>query len=236
MIRPEAYNIRHPMGDSIRLPLGDMKNLIYVQIPKNASCWAKYYLDQLGSRPHNYYDQGFDSAKDVAAVILRDPVERWISGMAQVLVGFGEKHHMHVSNINWDRITRSIFRNNHTQPQHEFIANLPHNRIVWFYCDSTLQHKFIHFLKQYNFDPAILLLELDTENKFNMTNRVPGRLIKPGEPGGNGNSEWTVPPQQDIVDRIRQVLDQHPEYVARLQYLYREDYRLIATANYYDPR
>jgi hypothetical protein len=236
MIRPAAYSDQHPMGDSKRLPLPDMKNLIYVQIPKNASCWVKYYLGELGAVTHNYYDQGFDVAKDLALVVLRDPVERWISGMAQVLTGFEPTHPMHVSHIDWDLITRSVFRNNHTQPQHEFVANLPHNCTVWFYCDGTLQDKFMHFLKQYDFSPTVVPTEQDTENKFNVTSRTPARIIRPNDFGGNGVSDWTVPPQQDTVDYIRRVLDQHSEYVDRLKNLYCEDYKLINSVTYYDPR
>jgi len=236
MIRPKAYSDQHLMGDSTRLSLPDGGNLVYVQIPKNASSWVKYYLAQLGSRTYNYYDQGVDVVKDVVAVILRDPIERWISGMAQVLTGFSLTHPMHVSNVDWDQITQSIFHNNHTQPQHEFIANLPHDRIVWFYCDSTLQGKFMHFLKQYNFNPTVLSAEQDTENIFNVTKRVPAKLIKPGEFGGNGVSDWTVPPQREVVEAIRQVLDRHPEYIDRLKNLYREDYELINSVTYYDAR
>ena len=236
MIRPAAYSDQHPMGDSMQLPLPDGGNLVYVQIPKNASCWVKYYLGQLKAVSHNYYDQGFDVAIDQALVVLRDPVERWISGMAQVLTGFDPSHLMNVNNVDWDQITCSVFRNNHTQPQHEFIANLPHNRTVWFYCDSSLQDKFIHFLKQYNFNPTILPTEQDTENKFNVSKRTPSKIIRHGEPGGVIGGDWTMPPQQDIVDQIRQVLDQHPEYVERLKNLYREDYNLIDSVTYYDPR
>jgi len=236
MIRPAAYSNWHPMGSSQRLPLPDGGNLIYVQIPKNASCWVKYYVSQLKSQTHNYYDQGFDVAKDVVAVILRDPVERWISGMAQVLTPYHPKHPMHISKIDWDQITQSIFHNNHTQPQHEFIANLPHDRIVWFYCDSALQGKFMHFLKQYNFNPTVLSAEQDTENMFNVTKRTPARIVKCGEVGGMKDRDWTVPPQQDTVEVIRQVLDRHPEYVDRLKNLYREDYELINSVTYYDAR
>jgi hypothetical protein len=236
MIRPAAYSDQHPMGDSKRLPLPDMKNLIYVQIPKNASCWVKYYLDELGAVTHNYYDQGFDAVTDQALVVLRDPIERWISGMSQVLTGFDPSHSMHVSHIDWDLTTRSIFRNNHTQPQHEFVANLPRERTVWFYCNGSLQETFMHFLKQYNFNLTVLPIEQDTENIFNVTSRTPARIIKPNDFGGNGVSDWTVPPQQDTVDYIRRVLDQHPEYIDRLKNLYCEDYKLIDSVAYYDPK
>jgi len=235
-MRPVSYSDQHFMGYSMKLLTPNRKNLIYIPIPKNASCWAKYYLAQLRAIEYDYYNQRFDTNTDLALVILRDPIERWISGIAQVLTGFHPSHPMNVGNIDWDLITRSVFRNNHTQPQHEFIANLPHNRTVWFYCDSSLQDKFIHFLKQYNFNPTILPTEQDTENKFNVSKRTPSKIIRPGEPGGVIGGDWTMPPQQDIVDQIRQVLDQHPEYVERLKNLYREDYNLIDSVTYYDPR
>ena len=78
--------------------------------------------------------------------------------------------------------------------------------------------------------------EQDTENKFNVALRTPARIIRPGDFGGNGRSDRIVPPQQDTVDQIRQVLDQHPEYVNRLKNLYCEDYKLISSVTYYDPR
>jgi hypothetical protein len=230
MIRPEAYHHAHPMGDSTFIeldrPVDDTEALIYVHVPKNASCWIKYHLKQTKQMLYNYYDQGFDVKKHKALVVLRDPLQRWISAMGQILVGCKPDYYLYIDNLNWDNVTSTILRNNHTQPQHEFFANIPHDRIVWFRCDGHLKETFPNFLKKYNLDIGWLSEDQDVDNQFNMTKKIQKRIV----------NNYSRPPQQQIVDKIQLVLDQHPEYVDRIKNLYQEDYKLFNNVPYYDTR
>ena len=245
MIIPEAYHHMHPMGDSTFIKLDSVADnthgLIYVHVPKNASCWVKHHLNQVQSGPYNYYHQGLDVEKHLALVVLRDPVERWISAMGQILVGNKSDYYMHVDNLDWDKTTQEIMRNNHTQPQHEFFANIPHDRIVWFRCDDQLPDNFSSFLKQYNLTINLLSIDQDTSNIFNVTKKVPERTIdfvKDTDPitGDVSYGNFVAPPQQVIVDKIKLVLDQHPEYVQKIKNLYQEDLELFHSVPYYEPR
>jgi hypothetical protein len=174
---------------------------------------------------YNYYDQGFDHKKHLALVVLRDPVSRWVSGMGQILVGNSPDSSMHIDKINWDQITDRIYPNNHTQLQHEFFANIPRDRIIWFRCENHLENKFVKFLHDYNVDVTPLPPDQDRNNIFNITSKVPEKVI----------NNCQVPPQQEIVDKIRMVLDCNPKYVRKIKNLYREDYKLLNSVPYYDP-
>jgi hypothetical protein len=72
----------------------------------------------------------------------------------------------------------------------------------------------------------LLPADQDTSNIFNVTKKVPEKII----------NNYLTPPQQVIVDKIQLVLDQHPEYVDRIKNLYQEDYKLFNNVPYYDPR
>lgn len=230
MIIPEAYHPMHPMGSSMLIELDksvdDTNGLIYVPIPKNYSNWIKYHLQQASYKLYNYYDQGFDSDKHMALIVLRDPIDRWISAMGQILVGCSPGWHMHVDQIDWNEMTKTIYRNNHTQPQHEFFANIPHDRIVWFRCDDQFENNFTKLLSRYGIEICVMPVDNDVDNVFNVTSKIPERSI----------GFYNAPPQQVIVDKIKKVLDENPEYVKRLQQLYQQDYQLLNTVPYYDPR
>jgi hypothetical protein len=230
MIIPEAYHHMHPMGDSTYVAVdpavNDVSGLVYIHIPKNASCWTKYHLDSLKSVGYNYYHQGFDARKNLALVILRDPMERWVSAMGQILVGNRPDYYLYIDNLDWNQITSKIIRNNHTQPQHEFFANIPHDRIVWFRCDDSLKDHFNSFLKEYNFNVKFLSEENDVYNLFNVTKKVAEQVI----------NDFKTPRQQEIIDKILSKLDQHPEYRERIKNLYQQDYEFLNSVPYYEPR
>lgn len=233
----------HPMGDSrlIKLPQPrtDVKHLLYVPIPKNASCWVKHHLEQVEFLFYNYYQQGFDSARYKALVILRDPVERWISGVGQIITGLAPGHPMHIDSIDWDQFTLTIPRNNHTQPQHEFFANIPKENIIWFRCDNDLELKFTHCLRSYGINIKVMPVEADVDNVFNVTKRVSKKIGHSYFWSAQDQkycTEYEIPTQQTIVDQITAVLKQRPEYCDRIKNLYQRDLELFNTVPYYDPR
>jgi hypothetical protein len=230
VIIPKAYSPEHPMGSSALIPVdpavNNIEHLIYVNIPKNASCWARHHLGMIHAKNYNYYQQGFDKKSNLALVILRDPVERWISAMGQILVGINLYSPIHIDSIDWSSFTQEMFINNHTQPQQDFFANIPHECIVWFRCDSSLNQNFVSFLKEYNLHVDLLPAEQDIKNIFNFTKKVPKRTIE----------KYSGPTQQEIVDKIKTVFDAHPEYVDNLRTLYKEDYQLLNSVTYYESR
>jgi hypothetical protein len=229
MIIPEAYQSGHPMGSSKFLTTANSANkttnLIYIEIPKNASCWARHHFPS--QKNYNYYDHGIDVQQDCVLVILREPLDRWVSAMAQILVGSPPNSAYHIDNICWDWTTSHVYQDSHTQPQHDFFANIPMETIVWFKCDQSLKDNFVNFLKEHNVNVNLLSQNQDVDNIFNVTAKIPEKII---------DDEFKSPPRQQIVDKILLKLDQHPEYVDRIKQLYAKDYAFFNTVQYYGTR
>ena len=215
MIIPKTYDLCHPMGDSrfmdLATPVNGISKLVYVQIPKNASCWVKHHF--MPADAYNYYTNGFDNNEHLALVVLRDPVERWISGIAQHLGGWTPGTNLYIDNLDWEALMTRVVLDNHTQPQGAFIANLPHDNIVWFKCDNNLPTDFISFMKTYNTDINLLDEKDDATNIFNVTKKAPA--------------------QQTVVDKIISKLNENPKYLDRIKEFYQDDYKLYNTVPYY---
>ena len=104
----------------------------YLNIPKNASTYLTNILTANGWENCILNDRG--PAIVNAIVVLRDPVERWISGFATYAsswllgYGYGSDHWLQDYNRLVERI---IFDNlefdDHTTPQVDYIAQLPNN-------------------------------------------------------------------------------------------------------------
>jgi hypothetical protein len=224
MIIPKAVSIDHPMGDSrfmdLPTPINGISKLVYVQIPKNASCWFKHHF--MPADAYNYYTDGFDSNKHLALVVLRDPVERWTSGIGQYLIGWTPGSKFYIDIIDWESLTTQVTLDDHTQPQSDFIANLPYDNIVWFKCDDNLPNNFIDFMKKYNINVKLLDEKDDVTNIFNITKKV--------QPGSQTVS------QQTVVDKIISKLNENPKYLDRIKEFYQDDYKLYNTVSYYVAR
>lgn len=219
MIIPEARSKFHPMGESklinLPTPVGNTTGLIYVNIPKNASCWMKYHFsdNQYEKDDVNYYEK-FDAQHHRVIVILRDPLERWISGFCQMISGDHPKSEMYIDNINWDTVVRTVAYDNHTQKQVDFIANIPHENIVWFKFDKDLIENFVDYMLKYNI--SVKLVNEDAypdENIFNRTVLSNQR--------------------QTLVDRVSAILDNNPTYKKLIQDYYHDDYKLYNSVPYY---
>ena len=230
IVRPTNLYDAHPWGDSeiIKLdtPIDGVKQIIYVQIPKNASYWAKYHLAE--SNPYNYHDNEFDVDSTLFTVILRDPLKRWVSGMGQFLAGHPPLSQYNIDRLDWSQVLDTVVYDNHTHPQVDYIANILYNNIVWFRCDQDLTKNFTAWSRQFNINLAQLSESADIENIFNVTKKVPSRLIE--------SNNYMAPPQQEIVDKLVSVLEQHPEYVERIKEFYKKDYELYHSVPYYVTR
>lgn len=206
-------------------------SLIYVNIPKNASSWAKHHMhghsfDYRTKTFHGEVDawKYYEHVRnDQYIVILRDPVIRWASGLAQYMQGYGPNHSMHVNNVDWDIIFRTVVFDGHTWPQCEFIQGIDHSKIIWLQCNNDLEKNFLAVIEQFTGTPCILTTkDQDTTNRFNIASK---------------KSAWVTPLfttelQINILDRINEKIASNTTYLNRLRSFYREDCELFESVNY----
>lgn len=116
------------------------KHNVYVSIPKNASSSSKTFFK-------DWTFENFLNLKDKECqylVILRDPTQRWFSGVAEFLVSglrIADRQELEtfLSNTYVKRwIFETVHLDNHTMPQSYYIQGLPVNQTVFFYQDSTV--------------------------------------------------------------------------------------------------
>jgi hypothetical protein len=141
------YSIAHVQGQSLTSADNQFS---YVNIPKNASSEFKFIFKDWKKSNYNV-----DTPPDNKyIVILRDPTERWVSGITEFLIG----NYSHPGQLNKelsiDEITTAIessFVQNlisnfvifdpHTLPQCYFLQNLNISDIAFFYQDQLVVNR-----------------------------------------------------------------------------------------------
>ena len=219
MSQPLANSKAHPLGQSrvinVDPVLYGISQLIYVNIPKNASSWISLQFNQginHDAENINYYDI-VDLAQCRFIVILRDPLDRWISGMTQMIYTepyqlFDQVNNIHIDTFDWELVMEKIEYDNHTQKQVDFIYSIPHNQIVWLNFDNQLKDNFINLMLSYGCN-----VEIKKSDKDNIT---PKHSAK-----------------RSVINKIVSKLDQHPEYRQKIINHYHEDYDLFNTVSFY---
>ena len=200
------------------------RSFVYVNIPKNASCWLK---ENFGGYEYNFVTNSWIGdvnsavtkkyalqAPKTYVVALRDPVQRWQSGFAQCWYGSDPAHPGFYRNQGWDSIFSQVVFDEHTAPQHVFLEGIDFANTVWFGCDQWLTVNFGQWLKTY-FHSTVRGLDQDPCNVYNVSARGPVH-------------HTTGLSQQEIITEVAAVLDMHPEYVERLREFYQQDYALIS--------
>lgn len=145
----------HVFGECWSKPDTD---LMYVNIPKNATSWTKPNLLDWSWEVYNYHTDNL--YHKTAMVVLRDPVERWLSGIAEYLY----LYHRDWNNKSFtpellDLIFDKIAFDDHTEKQVYFIEGLDLSRCVFFWFDENYRQNFSTFLAEngmpnryYNFE------------------------------------------------------------------------------------
>lgn len=228
----------HPIGQSYCLfEQNPDRCLIYVNIPKNASSWTKHHMP---GALFNYLTKTFYTDPGLSfsqiprwpsgplavsyLVILRDPIDRWITGLAQYLNGWAPDHPLHINNIDWNMVFDKVVFDSHTQPQCDFIQGIDHDHTFWLRCDQTLATNFAKVFEQFTGRSlTITTQDQDPDNVFNVT-----RKNKP-----TVGEVFTTELQQNIVDKIKTVLSQNPQYVDRLCAYYQKDIDLYNSVKFY---
>ena len=201
----EYYKTKdHIFGECMSKPDSD---LMYVHIPKNASSWTKPNLLDWEWEFYNYHTDNLYHKH--ALIVLRDPVDRWLSGIAEYMY---LKHRdldlAKISNAMLDLIFERIAFDDHTEQQILFLQNLDLNRCTFFWCDETYRGKFSKYLEQTNMP-----------NKYYKYNY---QHVTAQEPVRNNFKKF-----------FTHTINNNSKYLKQLQWYFSKDYKLIESVKFY---
>jgi hypothetical protein len=198
----EWHHKGHDYGECMSC---DDTEFMYVHIPKNASSWTKPNLRDLGWEFFNYHT---DHLNKRALVALRDPVERWVSGMAEYLFLNHRFSSLMDSDI-WDLIFDRITFDDHTERQINFLHGLDTDQCVFLWCDANYRKNFSAFVSQ----------ELHYPNRY--FNYEPQHVSA------------LSPDRLRFKTILEMVMSGNNSYVKRIKQHFKCDYELISQVKFY---
>lgn len=140
---PTINNSGHVLGQFFK---SKCNNYAYIPIPKCASTWTtKYLSDGLGWKVSRDIDNICD-LKVRKIVVLREPMSRWISGMAQYLTMHHPRTLLHSREL-VEFIFKRIDFDDHTMPQVNYLHGLDSDEIVFFKFDNDLENNVKYYIK-----------------------------------------------------------------------------------------
>lgn len=172
-----------------------------------------------GNHSTNFETQSQD-IPDAAefVVVLREPTDRWISGLAQHHHGNEVAWHLHYRNLGWDAVLSQVIFDNHTEHQTSFLQHIDRQRITWFEFGPDLTEDFYHWC-QGRFDPAPC-----SDRQINALADQPALIPDRSMTG------------LDMLEEIRAVINGNSKYQQRLRDFYHKDYELYESAHFYRAR
>ena len=193
----------HCYGECMSHPNTD---LMYVYIPKNASSWTKPNLRDWGWQFYNYHTDQLDK---IAIVVLRDPVARWLSGIAEYFALYQNTTNDLVDNkslqhIIFDRITFD----DHTEKQVKFVQGLDTSKCIFLWCDDDYRKNF-----------SQLVAEHVGANRYDQYDF---------QHVSEQNHD-----RKHFKEIFKQLLDQEPKYLERVKQHFANDYKLIEQTKFY---
>lgn len=193
--------------------------MFVLNIPKNASSFIQAWTEQFGWKANLYHTQEHRITE--AIIILRDPIDRWISGITQYLQSYilhakgtydldqgpgAQDQYMSatdfVDRYN-DVVHRLIYDNldrfdDHVWPQNELVQGILENkRRVYYYLDPTLEDR----LSQHFGIPKVSNLSRNAGS-----DSTDGRLLQ---------------------EFFKEMLHLRPDLRKRVMQRYQQDYELI---------
>ena len=182
-------------------------NLCYVPIPKNSSCYTVDLLTRNGWTAGNFLTADLSNKKFI--ILLRDPIDRWVTGLAQYFCSAVIDDEYATEEIQRDfndLVKRIIFDqvifDDHTEKQVYFIKGIPLEQCVFLNSTAGLDQALKKYLTAQGQD-----LNTDYE------------LFK------NASSDNIVHP--NIVKLVQDWLCNDDALTDRLLEVYADDYKLI---------
>ncbi len=199
----EYYKIKgHVFGECMSSPNTD---LMYVNIPKNASSWTKPNLKDWGWEFYNYHTDNLYEKH--ALVVLRDPVDRWLSGIAEYMYLYHRNIDVaHLSKPFFDLVFEKVSFDDHTDLQILFIEGL--KNCTFLFCNENYKLNFSNFLKDNGFNNSYQNYEHQHVTAFDS-----GR--------------------QKFKDIFKSTMDNNKSYQKKIQWYFQKDYELINSVKFY---
>ena len=197
----------------------DHKNKkFYVNIPKNATNWGKLWATNNNLGTSNYHNTQLLQKGYQPIVFLRDPLDRWYTGLAEWLDRYGVIRHdyLFTSEILSLLVERVAF-DEHTEEQVMFLENIDTDNAVFFRVDNNLVLNFRHYVEhELAQDPNTIVSEKVYQSS------VEKKLIIQQLRGALNSSIYT-----SKLSRKRETCEQ------RLMVYYDLDYQLYNSVQYY---
>jgi len=181
-------------------------NLMYVNIPKNASSWTKPNLQDWGWEHFNYHTDNLYHKH--ALVVLRDPIQRWLSGIAQYMFLYHKDLNINFTPSFLDIIFDRIAFDDHTDRQILFLQKLNFDNCTFFWCNKRYRELFSTFLHNHGMP--------NRYNKYEYQN-VNNEIIE----------------RKRFFEFFSTTLYANPKYINNLKEYFVEDYQLINSVQFY---
>jgi len=184
-------------------------DLMYVNIPKNASMFVRSNLPSIDKWAwENYY---LTTRTNKILAVLRDPIERWLSGLAQIYYQTDFKE-SDMSNSFLRLLFDKVGIDDHTERQVLFLNDLDINKCIFFKFDDNLRYNISGFFKtEFNIDHDLTLLQ-----------KI------------NASSEDIR--KENIKNIFKKFINKNSWFKNKLLMYYEEDYKLLAQVTYYEYR
>lgn len=197
-------NKGHIFGECLSHPDYD---LMYVNIPKNASSWTKTNLLNWNWEFFNYHTDNLYHKH--AIVVLRDPVERWLSGIAEYMYLY--HRNLITSDLStafFDLIFDRIAFDDHTEKQVLFLEKLDLENCTFFKCDSDYRELFSNFLR--------------SKQKPNSYCQYEYQHVTEQDPERN-----------HFRKTFKNAIEKNSKYYYKLQSFFEKDYQLLGSITFY---
>lgn len=186
-------------------------DVVYIPIPKNSSSYIGKLVLANNWKVANFLKTELTNKKII--VVLRDPINRWVSGMAQYLCSAIVSQGYTADTIinSWNPVMESlifdrVIFDDHTEKQLYFINTVPKESCVYF----NGVHGVGELLQKYLHEHDINLnIDIDINLEDNIQH-------------------------QKLTKFLKTLLDQNTKLVDRLKEVYADDYKLINGVTFYD--
>jgi len=185
----------------------DNPDIMYVPLPKCASTWTEGVLiKSLGNAVKmNLHDSRLYRRHSI--VVLRDPVEAWVSGIAEFL-SRNCGHYQLDNEETIDLIFKQIVFDEHTDSSVNFLSGLHVDRCTFFKLDQDYDVNLKHYIENYL---GRLFINSDSHNEKSATSERFASIIQDNL---NNNANYRKLLNKHF-EKDQQLMDQIKFYVAR---------------------